>query len=122
MSAAAVKDLLNGLTRLRGVRAAVVTSSSDGLVVAGSARIGLEVDTVAAFGASVVRRLGDAARESELGGPRMVTIDATAGRLMAAVAGDHVVVVVTDREAHPGVIRVTAQRVAAALPALLGAA
>jgi predicted regulator of Ras-like GTPase activity (Roadblock/LC7/MglB family) len=97
----------------------VVVASDDGLVIEGSARIGLDVDAIAALGASLVSRIRVAGEEIVAGAPRVMTLDATEGRFIVAAAGDLVLAVVADREAPPGQIRVTAQRVVADLASAL---
>jgi predicted regulator of Ras-like GTPase activity (Roadblock/LC7/MglB family) len=107
------KQLLAPLVRMRGVRAAVIVSERDGLVIESTSRLGLDVDAIAAFSASIIRRARVAGEEIVAGAPRVVTIDASAGRLFLAGAGDFVVAVVADREAMAGQLRITTQRVVA---------
>ncbi|MGQ0766264.1 MAG: hypothetical protein ACT4OZ_11420 [Gemmatimonadota bacterium] len=111
--------ILAPITRLRGIRAAVIAAEGDGMVIDGTARIGIDVEAVAAFGAALVRRTRVAAEEVIAGAPLVVTVEASGGRLIVASAADLVVAVVADPEAHPGIIRVAARRVAASLPSLL---
>jgi predicted regulator of Ras-like GTPase activity (Roadblock/LC7/MglB family) len=103
-------DVVAALSRLPGVRAAAVVAVEDGLVVRGSSRVGVELDAVAALGASLVRRSRAACADIGRGAPRAIAIDALGGRLHVAIGESLAVVVVADPHAHPGMIRVTAQR------------
>jgi predicted regulator of Ras-like GTPase activity (Roadblock/LC7/MglB family) len=104
------RDQLTTLTRLAGVRAAAVVAVEDGLLVRGSARIGVDLEAVAALGASLVRRACAACRDIGRGAPRSIAMDALGGRLHVSLVDDLAVVVIADADAHPGMIRVNAQR------------
>ena len=68
------------------------------------------VDALAAFGTALFRRARAVAECAEVGGVRIVSIDATHGRVAATAQGDLLIVVLADREAHPGLLRVSLQR------------
>ncbi len=105
-------NLLKSLMRLRGVRAAVVATEEDGLVVASSTHVDVNADALAAFGASIVRRARVAGAEIGAGGPVGAALEAEGGSLLAAIREDFLVLVLTSEEAHEGLVRVTAQKVA----------
>ena len=60
----AFTPVLDGLTRQRGVRAALVASEQDGIVVDSSLQIGQSGDRVAALAASLYRKARLSARAS----------------------------------------------------------
>lgn len=111
------KGLLKELMRLRGVRAAVVATEDDGLVVASSTHVDVDADSLAAFGVSIVRRARIAGTEIGAGGPLGITLEAEGGSLLAAVREEFLVLVLTGEDSHEGLVRVTAQKVADAFAA-----
>ena len=98
--------VLDDLTRQRGVRASLIVSESDGLVVESKLRFGEHEDRVAALAASVYRKARRSARAAHLGAVSFLQLDAERGRVCAAGRGDLVLVVVADPAANVGLIRV----------------
>ena len=99
--------LLESLTRQRGVRASLIVSENDGLVVDSSLRFGQDGDRVAALAASLYRKARLSAGAARLG----VCVVSTARRrtradLCGRGRGDLVIVVVADPSANVGLIRV----------------
>lgn len=107
--------LLEPLVRLRGVRAAVVASESDAIVIDAHTHVDVDADALAAFGVSVVRRARLAGRDIGAGAPQVIALEAEGGRLIAAVRDELIVLILTGEDAHEGLVRVTAQQVADAL-------
>jgi len=100
-------QMLDGLTRQRGVRASLIVSENDGLVVASSLRFGQDGDRVAALAASMYRKARLSARAARLGAVAFLQLDAERGRVCAAGGrSDLVIVVVADPAANVGLIRV----------------
>ena len=101
------RTVLESLTRQRGVRASLIVSENDGLVVESSVRFGQDGDRVAALAASMYRKARLSARAAQLGAVAFLQLDAERGRI-CAVGGrnDLVVVVVADPAANVGLIRV----------------
>jgi len=101
------RAVLESLTRQRGVRASLIVSENDGLVVESSLRFGQDGDRVAALAASMYRKARLSARAAQLGAVAFLQLDAERGRI-CAVGGrnDLVVVVVADPAANVGLIRV----------------
>lgn len=99
--------MLEGLSRQRGVRASLIVSESDGLVVDASLRFGQDGDRVAALAASMYRKARLSARAAQLGAVAFLQLDAERGRV-CAVGGrsDLVIVVVAEPAANVGLIRV----------------
>jgi len=108
--------ILEGLTRQRGVRASLVVSESDGLVVDSNLRFGQDGDRVAALAASLYRKARLSASAARLGAVAFLQLDAERGRI-CAVGGrsDLVLVVVADATANVGMIRVELLRALEAL-------
>jgi predicted regulator of Ras-like GTPase activity (Roadblock/LC7/MglB family) len=115
------RDLLEPLVRLRGVRAAVVATEADAIVVESHTHVDVDADALAAFGVSIVRRARLAGMEIGAGAPHVIALEAEGGRLIAAVRGELLVLTLTGEDAHEGLVRVTAQRVADALAERIGA-
>ncbi|HXT18291.1 MAG TPA: roadblock/LC7 domain-containing protein [Gemmatimonadaceae bacterium] len=99
-------EMLDSLTRQRGVRASLIVSESDGLVVDSNLRFGQDGERVAALAASMYRKARLSARAARLGAVAFLQLDAERGRI-CAVGGrsDLVIVVVADAAANVGLIR-----------------
>ena len=100
-------SVLESLSRQRGVRASLIVSENDGLVVDASLRFGQDGDRVAALAASLYRKARLSARAARLGAVSFLQLDAEHGRV-CAVGGrsDLVIVVVAEATANVGLIRV----------------
>jgi predicted regulator of Ras-like GTPase activity (Roadblock/LC7/MglB family) len=98
--------ILESLTRQRGVRASLVVSESDGLIVDSHVRFGQDGERVAALAASMYRKARLSARAARLGAVAFLQLDAERGRICAAGGrSDLVIVVVADAAANVGLIR-----------------
>jgi len=98
--------LLHQLTTQRGVRASLIVSEGDGLVVDANLRVGEDGDRVAALVASVYRKARRSSRAAQLGGVAFLELEAERGRICAAGRGDLVVVVLAEVGANVGLMRV----------------
>ena len=116
----AFTPMLDGLTRQRGVRAALVASEQDGIVVDSSLQTGQSGDRVAALAASLYRKARLSAQAAHLGAASFMQLEAPNGRLCAVGAGPLVLIVVAQSAANIGLIRVEMLRAAAEIPALAG--
>lgn len=104
---ASLRTVVEHLTRQRGVRASLVVSESDGLVIDSSLRFGQDGERVAALAASVYRKARRSAQAARLGGVTFLQLDAERGRIcVAGGANDLVIVTVADPAANVGLIRV----------------
>lgn len=104
---ASLRPVLERLTRQRGVRASLIVSESDGLVIDSSLRFGQDGERVAALAASVYRKARRSAHAARLGAVTFLQLDAERGRIcVAGGANDLVIVTVADPEANVGLIRV----------------
>ncbi len=101
--------ILDTLARQRGVRASLLVSEKDGLVVHSNLRFGQDGDRVAALAASMYRKARLSADAARLGAVAFLQLDAERGRICAVGAAgrsDLVIVVVADAAANVGMIRV----------------
>lgn len=98
--------LLESMTRERGVRAGLIVSESDGLVVDATLRVGQNGDRIAALAASAYRKARRSARAAQLGTVAFLELDAELGLVCAAgAANDLIVVVVAEPAANVGLLR-----------------
>lgn len=107
--------LLDALSRQRGVRASLVVSEHDGIVVDSNLQIGQDGDRVAALAASLYRKSRLAARAAGLGDASLMQLEADRGRIFALGRQDLLLVVVADPAANVGLIRMEMLRSAEAL-------
>jgi predicted regulator of Ras-like GTPase activity (Roadblock/LC7/MglB family) len=113
-------DMLDALTRQRGVTAALVVSERDGIVVDSNLQIGQDGDRVAALTASLYRKARLSARAAGMGAVSFMQLEAPAGRLCAVGGGDLVLVVVAEAAVNVGLVRVELLKAIAGLTALGG--
>ena len=100
-------SILESLTRQRGVRASLIVSESDGLVIDSSLRFGQDGERVAALAASVYRKARLSAKAAQLGTVTFLQLDAEHGRICVAggTGNDLVIVMVADPAANVGLLR-----------------
>ena len=99
--------VLESLSRQRGVRASLIVSENDGLVVDANLRFGQDGERVAALAASMYRKARLSAAAAHLGSVAFLQLDAERGRICAVGGrGDLVIVVVAEAAANVGLIRV----------------
>ncbi len=113
-------SMLLALSRQRGVRAALVASEQDGIVLDANLQIGQQGDRVAALAASLYRKARMSSTAAGLGAVSFLQLEAPYGRVCAAGAGDLVLVVVAAASVNVGLIRVEMLRSAASIPILVG--
>jgi len=100
------QGVLDAITRIRGVRGAMMVERHDGLVVADAVMEGVHGTAVAALAASLFNRLGNATVVSGIGDPRFMQLQATDGTVLALGAGpDVLIVAVTEATANVGLVR-----------------
>ncbi len=105
--------LLDSLTRLRGIRGAMVVANDDGLVVAESLMGGVRGAALAAMAANLATRVQDLAGRGALGSPRFLHLQAQDGALLVAPAtADLLLVAVAGRDVPLGLIRLEMLRLA----------
>jgi predicted regulator of Ras-like GTPase activity (Roadblock/LC7/MglB family) len=97
---------LDGITRVRGVRAALMVTGEDGLVIADTVMEGVRRDAVAALAASLSTRMTKAAARAGVGEQQFLHLQAEQGALLTMPASDGVLVVVlAEKEVNVGLVR-----------------
>lgn len=111
----AFTPVLDALTRVRGVRASLVVSATDGITIESNLQIGQDGNRVAALAASLYRKARLSAQAAGLGATGFMQLEAESGRL-CIIGGDEIVlVVVAEPDANVGLIRVEMLRAAETL-------
>ena len=106
---------LDLITRVRGVRGAMVVARGDGLVVAEQLMEGIKGNTVAALTASLAGRLHRAMVAAGLGPSQFWHLQCEAGAVLAVPAGDALLMVaVTEPDVNVGLVRLELLRAAEA--------
>ena len=103
------------LSRVAGVRGALLVDADAGVAVVSELREGVNETAVAALAASLFRRTGDASRMADFGRLHTLQLEADGGHVVAVDAGELILVVVTDHDAQLGVVRYEAHRAAESL-------
>jgi predicted regulator of Ras-like GTPase activity (Roadblock/LC7/MglB family) len=105
--------LLETLTRLRGIRGAMVVAVDDGVVVAESLMGGVKGTALAAMAANLATRAADLAGGAAVGAPRFLHLQAAEGSLLVAPAPEELVLVaVVSRDVPLGLLRLEMLRMA----------
>ncbi len=107
---AALRETLGTLAALPGVRAALAATTSDGLAAATVAAFDVDADALAAFATAVLNRTRRANAAAGYGDTHHLALDAEYGRLFVATHGELALVVLAERDAAAGLIRVALQR------------
>lgn len=103
---AAFQDVLDGLTRLRGVQGALVVSAEDGIPVSGALLDEERGPALAALAATLLSRVRDLTRRTGHQEPRFLHLQAAGGLLLIApAAADLIIVCAAGREALLGPVR-----------------
>ena len=106
-------DMLSLLTRIPGVRGALIVSSEDGLVIADALMEGVDGRAVAALTASLAARMRGVTGALGQPTPALLHLQGTGGGFMAAYARSGVLVVaVTAPDVNAGEVRLGVLRVA----------
>ena len=102
----AAQDVLDRVTRVAGVRGALIASARDGLVVAEQLMDGVAGRAAAALAGSLVSRLMRTADGAGRHSPAFVQLRAEGGSILAAPAPhDLVLIAVTAPDANVGLAR-----------------
>ena len=118
---ATLRGELQEIARLRGVRAALLTSESDGLPAVAVSVVGVDEEALAAFAMALLHRSRLANDAAGYGATRFVALDAEHGRLfVAAHSADIALVVIAAADANAGMIRVAMQRALGRIVAATG--
>ncbi len=107
--------LIAAVTRHRGVTAALVVAEEDGIVVDGTAHVGVGTNAFAALTASLYRKATRAAASAGFGSVGYFELEAERGRVMAAGGNGLVIVAVAEPRVNVGLLRVELLRAAEGL-------
>jgi predicted regulator of Ras-like GTPase activity (Roadblock/LC7/MglB family) len=107
---ATLQHTLGALAALPGVRAAVAATGSDGLPIATVAVVDVDADALAAFATALFHRTRQSNASAGYGATLHLSLDAEHGRLFVAMEGDLALVLLAEREAAAGLLRVSLQR------------
>ena len=108
--------LLDLVTRVRGVRGAMLVAGDDGLVVAEQLREGIKGPAVAALAASIASRLRRALEAAGIGAGQFWHLQAEQGALLVVTAASGVLVVaVAEPDVNVGLVRLELLRAAEAV-------
>ncbi|HTS89983.1 MAG TPA: roadblock/LC7 domain-containing protein [Gemmatimonadales bacterium] len=106
-------SLLEALTRLRGIRGAMVVEAADGIAVAEELMGGLKGTALAALAANLAARAAELSGRGGFGMPRFLHLQATDGSLLIAPASRNLVLVaVAARDVPLGLLRLEMLRMA----------
>ncbi len=107
------RQALDSITRVRGVRGAMLVGGDDGLIVADALMEGVRGNAVAALAASLAKRFRKATESAGAGAPHFVHLQGDDGTLMIVPAPDGVLVVaVGDPDMNVGLVRLEMLRAA----------
>lgn len=99
--------VLDHITKVRGVRGALLVAGEDGLVVAESVMEGVRSNAVAALTGMLARRMRRAADAAGVGVPQFVHLQMTRGAICTVPAPDGTLVVaLADPEVNVGLLRI----------------
>jgi predicted regulator of Ras-like GTPase activity (Roadblock/LC7/MglB family) len=115
VTAPALARALDLITRVRGVRGAMVVSRTDGLVVAEQLMEGIKGSAVAALASSLAGRLQRAMVSAGLGSSQFWHLQCDQGALLVVPAGaEHglLLVAVTEADVNVGLVRLELLRAA----------
>ena len=108
-------QVLQRLSRVPGVRGAMIVDTVAGVPVVAEVAEGVQPAPVAALAASLFQRTARAADGVAFGKLDTVQLEADAGHVVVADAGETAVVAVAERGAQLGLIRLEVHRAAEAL-------
>lgn len=109
------EDVLERLSRVAGVRGAMLVDSQAGVPIIAEMAEGVAGGAVAAMAASLVKRSAKATTAAKYGGVRTIQLEAAGGHLIVANHGDLIAVAVTRPDAQLGLVRVEIRNAVEAL-------
>jgi predicted regulator of Ras-like GTPase activity (Roadblock/LC7/MglB family) len=106
---------LDRLSHVPGVRGALIVETDAGVPIMSELAEGVEGTAVAALAASLFRRTDKAAQTATFGNLRTMQLEAEGGHVIVANGGDLLIVVIAERGAQLGMVRLEAHRAAEAV-------
>ncbi len=111
-----LEQALDAITRVHGVRGAMLVAQEDGLIVAEAVMEGIRTNAVAALAASLAQRFRKASEKAGVGEPRFLHLQAKRGSVLTVPAPEDVlVVVIAEPNVNIGLVKLEMQRVAGAI-------
>lgn len=111
----AFASAIAAVTRHRGVMACLVVAEEDGIVIDGSAQVGVDTAAFAALTASLYRKASRASGSAGFGQTSFCELEAERGRVLAAGRNGIVLVAVAESRANLGMLRVELLKAAGGL-------
>ncbi|MCI0434317.1 MAG: roadblock/LC7 domain-containing protein [Gemmatimonadetes bacterium] len=111
----AYRDALAGLSRVPGVRGALLALADAGVPVAEELQPGVSGSAIAALAAALFRRTSMASESGGLGALETVQVEAEAGQVHVAGAGNLIVIALVTNDAQIGRVRMELLRAAQAV-------
>ena len=108
-------EALDRISRVPGVRGALIVESEAGVPVLSELAAGVEGDALSALAASLFRRTSKAAHTANFGNVRTLQMESENGHVIVANGGELLVVVVAEKNAQLGQVRLEAHRAAETL-------
>jgi predicted regulator of Ras-like GTPase activity (Roadblock/LC7/MglB family) len=108
-------EALGRLSRVPGVRGALIVETDAGVPVVSELAEGVQEGALAALASSLFRRNNAAAQTAAFGPLRTMQLEADGGHVVVANGGELLVVVVAEKTAQLGMVRLEAHRAAEAL-------
>ena len=108
---------LDRLSRVRGVSGSMFVAADDGLAVAQLLMEGVNGKVLAAFAASLARKVSGAAAATGAGKVRFIQMQSAGGILLVCAGGELLVAVVADAGVNVGLARLEMMRAVEALSA-----
>lgn len=107
-----VPEALEALTRVDGVRGAMIVDAEAGVPVQSRLARGVRETALAAMSGILFTRTDEASTAAGFGKLRVLQLQAEGGHLVVTGAGPLLVVVLTEADARMGLVRVQATRAA----------
>jgi predicted regulator of Ras-like GTPase activity (Roadblock/LC7/MglB family) len=108
-------DAVERLSRVAGVRGALLVDSEAGVPVMAELAEGVSGTAVAALATSLFRRTATASDKAGFGKLATMQLEADDGHVIAVDAGEVIIVVIAARDAQLGLVRLEAHRAAESL-------
>ncbi len=120
------RGILDTITRVRGVRGAMIVGYQDGLVISDSLMEDVRGNALAALTSSLIKHVANATSASGAGAPQFLHVQAARGALLAVVGGrgggggegggaEILVVAIADPSVNVGLVRLELIRAAEAV-------
>jgi predicted regulator of Ras-like GTPase activity (Roadblock/LC7/MglB family) len=110
------QGILDTITRVRGVRGAMIVACNDGLVVADSLMEGVRGNAVAALASSLIKHAANATAASGAGAPQFLHLQGSRGALLAVSGRSEILIVaVAEPSVNVGLVRLELIRAAEAV-------